>query len=247
MNIGGVEKSLLSLLNTIDREQYEVDLLLLEEYGGFMSEIPQWVNVIICKEYDTIKDAVNLPPLAVIKNHIQKKEFSKAGQLFWGYLLAKCTGHYKYYYQSVFRALPLLDKHYDVAIAYTSIIGYLTWLVNYHVNADQRVGWIHFDISKLAIDHRFMRFLHQDMERIYVVSQDALNAFTAEFPELKEKCELRYNVIDRDTILRLAEEPSECIREPGINHYNLGPFICRKGTGHHPRSSRSAKIGRIPF
>ena len=31
MNVGGVEKSLLSLLNTLDRTEYEVDLLLLEE------------------------------------------------------------------------------------------------------------------------------------------------------------------------------------------------------------------------
>ena len=34
MNVGGVEKSLLSLLNTLDRTEHEVDLLLLEEYGG---------------------------------------------------------------------------------------------------------------------------------------------------------------------------------------------------------------------
>lgn len=35
MNIGGVEKSLLSLLNTIDKNKYEIDLLLLEKKEDF--------------------------------------------------------------------------------------------------------------------------------------------------------------------------------------------------------------------
>lgn len=248
MNVGGVEKSLLSLLNTMDQEQYEVDLLLLEDFGGFMTEIPGCVNVIICKEYAAIKDAVNLPPIVVIKNYIQRKEFSKAVQLFFGYLRAKSTGHYELYYQAVFRDFPVLEKHYDVAIAYTSIISYLTWLVNYHVKADKRIGWIHFDISKLFVDHNFMRFLHQDMERIYVVSKDALDAFTAEFPELKEKCELRYNVVDRATILRLAEEPSVCIREPDMKTIlTLGRLSTEKGQDIIPEVAAQLKSEGLRF
>ena len=44
MNIGGVEKSLLSLLSTISREKYEITVLLLEKKGGFLNHIPSWIK-----------------------------------------------------------------------------------------------------------------------------------------------------------------------------------------------------------
>lgn len=74
MNVGGVEKSLLSLLSTIDRSEYDVDLLLLEEWGDFLSDVPEWVNIIISEDYNNIKEEVNLPPLLVVKNAIKKKK-----------------------------------------------------------------------------------------------------------------------------------------------------------------------------
>ena len=122
MNVGGVEKSLLSLLNTLDTEEYEVDLLLLEEYGGFLNAVPSWVNVIICEDYVTIKDEVNLPPLAVMKAHLKNGRLGRAAALLPTYLMTKLAGNDKYYYKAVFRGVKKLPKHYDIAIAYTSII-----------------------------------------------------------------------------------------------------------------------------
>ena len=39
MNIGGTEKALLTMLNEIDDSKYDITLLMLEEYGGFLNEI----------------------------------------------------------------------------------------------------------------------------------------------------------------------------------------------------------------
>ena len=91
MNIGGVEKSLISLLNQMDPQKYEVDLLLLEDYGGFMDYIPSWVNIIICKDYCLFKDEVNLPPLSVVINHFKKGNIMRAVSLAAGYLKTKIT------------------------------------------------------------------------------------------------------------------------------------------------------------
>ena len=248
MNVGGVEKSLLSLLNTMDPEQYEVDLLLLEAYGGFMDMIPDWVHVILCEDYAGIKDDVNIPPLAAIKQHIRCGNWGRGARLLAGYALAKCPGQYWHYYKAVFRDVPRYGKHYDAAIAYTSIIGYLTWLVDFHVDADKKFGWIHFDISKLSVDHDFMAFLHRDMEKIYVVSREALDAFTAEFPELAERCELRYNVVDRDSILKQAEEPAECIKEPGVKTVvTLGRLSREKGQDIIPEVAARLKAAGLKF
>lgn len=248
MNVGGVEKSLLSLLNTIDRSEYEVDLLLLEEYGGFMDAIPDWVNVIICKDYAAIKDEVNLPPVQVIKKHLHNGRFGRATKLMTAYAMTKATKDYRFYYKAVFSNVGRLPKHYDVAIAYTSIINYLTWFVDFHVDADEYIGWIHFDVSKIKPDGKMLLHLHRDMKKIYVVSQSALDAFTAMFPELKEKSELRYNVVDKKQILALAEEPAESIREPGVKTIvTLGRLTSEKGQDIVPEVAAKLKEAGVSF
>lgn len=185
MNVGGVEKSLLSLLNTIDRAEYEVDLLLLEKYGGFMDDIPDWVNVIICKDYATIKDEVNLPPVQVIKSHLQNGRIGRAAKLLAAYAMTKASKAYSYYYKAVFSTVGRLPKHYDVAVSYTSIISYLTWYVNYHVDADVYVGWIHFDVSKIKPDRTMLLDLHKKMRKILCGIAVRVGCFHCDVPRVK--------------------------------------------------------------
>ena len=248
MNVGGVEKSLLSLLNTVDRTKYEVDLLLLEEYGGFLNEIPNWVNVIICKDYANIKDEVNEPPVRVIKTLIQNGRVGRAIKLLFAYVLTKITHNQICYYRAVFGAVGPLPEHYDVAISYTSIISYLTWFVRKRINADAYIGWIHFDVSKLVLDKEMVLYLHQGMKKIYVVSKAALNSFTTVFPQLKDVAELRYNIVDPVQITTLAMETSECIREPNAKTIvTLGMLTKEKGQDIVPEVAVKLKTAGIAF
>ena len=61
MNIGGTEKALLTMLSEIDKEKYDVTVLMLEEYGGFLNDIPEWVNIQYLNYYKDIKDIINKP------------------------------------------------------------------------------------------------------------------------------------------------------------------------------------------
>lgn len=45
LNIGGAEKSLVSLLNLLPDDKYEIDLLLLKDEGAFRDSVPEHVNV----------------------------------------------------------------------------------------------------------------------------------------------------------------------------------------------------------
>lgn len=248
MNIGGVEKSLLSLLNTIDRSKYSIDLLLLEEKGGFLTDIPEWVNVIISKDYKEIKEDVNIPPLFAIKRAFQKREIKRAVSLFIGYVLTKITNDYSHYYKKVFYKVDKIKSHYDIAISYTSIIEYLTWYVLFFVDADEYSGWIHFDVSKLKFNHKLMENLHKKMKKIYVVSKDAKNAFINEFPNLEEKCELKYNVIDRQEILKLADEDIDNIVQDGvITIVTVGRLTKEKGQDIIPEIAKKLKEDGIHF
>ena len=248
MNIGGVETSLLSLLNTIDKNEYDVDLLLLEKKGDFLESIPDGIKVIIYNEYSEIKDEVNLPPVFIIKRYVKQGNIARAMKLARGYLITKLKNDYNYYYKAVFNKLEVLEKQYDIAVSYSSIIGYLTWIVNNHIQADKRIGWIHFDISKLWIDHKFLIALHKNMDKIYIVSKEALTSFTKEFPELKSKCELRYNIIDRNAILHNALEVVDSIRAQGMmTIITLGRLSPEKGQDIIPEIAAKLKADGYNF
>lgn len=248
MNIGGVEKSLLSLLGTLSPAEYEIDLLLLEQTGGFMDQIPSWVHTIVLDEYDEIKEEVNLPPLYVIIDYFKCGRIERAFKLGWAYVKTKLTSNYSHYYRAVFKHIPRLAKHYDTAISYTSIIGYLTWFVMYHVAADKKYGWIHFDVSKLTIDKKFMLKLHQGMDKIFVVSQQAEAAFTDAFPSLASRCQVRYNLVDAVSIRKMAEEHAECIRQEGVSTIvTLGRLSWEKGQDIIPEVACKLRDEGIAF
>ncbi|HBI7101188.1 TPA: glycosyltransferase, partial [Clostridium perfringens] len=69
MNIGGVEKSLLSLLSTISREKYEITVLLLEKKGGFLNHIPSWIKVEEVSWFKEIKSIIMEAPQLTFKNY----------------------------------------------------------------------------------------------------------------------------------------------------------------------------------
>ncbi len=55
MNIGGTEKALLSMIREMDRTKWDITILMLEEYGGFLNKIPDWVSVKYVYEYKSLK------------------------------------------------------------------------------------------------------------------------------------------------------------------------------------------------
>lgn len=206
MTVGGVEKSLVSLLNSLNSKDYEIDLLLFENKGDFLKLIPSWVNVMTLTEYNDIKQDVNEPPMKAIKNQVKTRRYCTSLFLLIAYIFTKLLHNYKYYYKAVFKKVKKINKEYDIAISYTSIINYISWFVCFHVKAKKKIGWIHFDIDKLNVDKKMLLYLHNKMDKIFVVSQEALNSFSKTFPQLEDKCELRYNIVDTRTILEMSEE-----------------------------------------
>ncbi|MFR4993005.1 MAG: hypothetical protein ACLTC1_12175, partial [Turicibacter sp.] len=59
MEIGGVERSLISLLNNFDYEQHQIDLLIYSHTGDFMSLLPLEPNLLPeNKQYKTFRQGI---------------------------------------------------------------------------------------------------------------------------------------------------------------------------------------------
>ena len=66
LEIGGVERSLINMLNSFDYKNYDVDLMLYSHTGDFMNLIPNKVNLL--KESDDYR-TIRMPISSTFKNH----------------------------------------------------------------------------------------------------------------------------------------------------------------------------------
>lgn len=68
--VGGIEKSLINLLNNLDYTKFEVDLMLEKKTGELLKEVPQNINIIEYKVYN-------------LKNKILQKTLNYINQIKW--------------------------------------------------------------------------------------------------------------------------------------------------------------------
>ena len=69
MNIGGVEKSLLSLFSVIPREKYDITILTLEKKGGFLDYIPSNIKVEEATWFKDIKPIIMESPQSTVRRY----------------------------------------------------------------------------------------------------------------------------------------------------------------------------------
>lgn len=206
MNIGGVEKSWLNLIDTLPKDEYEIHLGLIKPYGGYMEYIPTNITIHNVDCYNEIKSELNDPPQFVLKNKLIKGELICFIILFVLYLQCKITNNRYYLYKYLTRNVPVEDEIYDEAYAYAGPSQMTDFYVCEKIQAKEKYGWIHFDVTKFGIDKGMTRKLYKSYKKIYVVSETAKEKFDSLFPEFKDKTEVRYNVVSKDQVVRLAEE-----------------------------------------
>jgi hypothetical protein len=117
MNIGGVEKSLLSLLSVIPKEKYEITVLMLEKRGGFLEHIPEWVKVEEATWYKNLKPIILQPPQKTIKDYYLNNQFIKIPAFMGSYFISKRLNDRYIYYKNVFKGISNHEKSYDIAIS----------------------------------------------------------------------------------------------------------------------------------
>ncbi len=115
----------MDILRNFDYDKYQVDLLLLEEYGDYVEEIPNSVNIRLCSLKNTYGSFVNC-----LKDNIKRKDwFSLKLRLI--FLLMKLFGQ-----KNIKFAKKILtgNKKYDCVIGFRS--GICSQIACFAVNAN---------------------------------------------------------------------------------------------------------------
>ena len=209
MEVGGVERSLISMLNNFDYSNNDVDLILYSHTGDFMPMLNDKVNLLNeIKQYSTFRKSIG--------------ETIKQGNLILGLarilskFLAKINGRTKnlseygiYQMQLMWKYslpfLPKLEKKYDVAISYL----WPHYFVAEKVQAKRKIAWIHTDYSTIETDVDMDLKMWDKFDYIMAVSEECKNAFLKKYPSLKDKVKIMENITSPDFIREMASENIE--------------------------------------
>lgn len=240
MEVGGVERSLISMLNNFNYDNYNVELMLYSHTGEFMNLIT-----------DKVKLLPEIKKLASFRKGIY--QIIKEGNILIGTsrILAKLNGDIrsklsKKYVESVVQMqlmwkytlpfLPKLDKEYDVAISYL----WPHYFIAEKVKAKKKIAWIHTDYSTIETDIKEDLRIWNKFDYIIAVSEECKNVFLKKYPSLKGKVRVMENITSPEFIKRMSEEDitSEIKKDNSFNIVSVGRLSHAKGIDNAVRALR---------
>lgn len=209
MNIGGVEKSLLSLIDTIPKEKYDITILMLNKTGGFLSYIPEHIKVEEAQWFKAVKPLIMNSPYDIIRNDLKSGRMLKIPSFIHAYYKVKITENRLYYYKHVLKEIPMKDEKYDIAISYAGPTEIIDTYIAHKVNANRKIAWVHFDVSNHNINEGLYTRLYKLYDKVFVVSNEAKEKLDVKIPSVKGKTEVMLNVVSEARIIELSQQKCE--------------------------------------
>ncbi|MGN4445285.1 glycosyltransferase [Bacillus cereus group sp. MYBK79-1] len=206
MNIGGTEKALLNMVTEIPKDKYEVTILMLEKKGDFLNFIPKGVRIEYVKDYEEMQYILNKPSQLVIADLIKQRKIVKALQLAVLYVISKIMKERSVILKYCLQNYEDVYRNYDIAIAYTGPMDFISYFVANKIEARQKVQWIHFDIEKIYFNKHFVNKVYKKFQHVFVVSDLGKMKLTQTVPELINKTETFLNIISPEMICKMANE-----------------------------------------
>lgn len=215
LNTGGVEKSLIDVLQHIDYEKFDVDLLLLEGMGDYAGEVPPQVHVklrFLQNTYGSVGES--------LRRCIREKDwFCFRMRLI--FLLQKIFGQ-----QMIRMAKNLLTggTHYDCVIGFRS--GICTQIAVWATNADRRITWWHHG----AVNVNREEYAEQVSvcDAVAVVSEGCQRMLTDAMPEIASKLVVIPNMLDPSSVQEKAQAFLPYERGHKIQLVSVGRFSAEK-------------------
>lgn len=197
--IGGIESSLLNLLNNLKSPEYEIDLCIIGNYTSSVTEIPDHVNIVAgnriieycCAEYEDMK------------KYLSKKQLLCAAAIK---ILKRILGYRKILKCCL--SFMKISNSYDVAISYLNdkyldvYAGGCDDFIRECVVAKKKIAWIHNDARQHGLTKEICLPKYEAFDYIVNVSQGCKEIFDRIVPEYAYKSKVVTNMLDFDNIVR---------------------------------------------
>ena len=238
MEIGGAERALLGLLDSLDPGRVSVDLFLLRHEGEVLDLIPEYVHL--------------LPPIPAytvlarpIVQTIKEGHLLLSGARLIGKFRAMCYDkkhgltesgvalEYSHKYTKRFMPPIAPDAEYDL------VISFLTphYFAAEKVRAKKKIAWIHTDYSVVQVDTASELKMWGAYGYIASISDDVTKAFLSVFPSLEDRIVKIENILPKALIDHQAGDFSaegEMPRDGAIRLLSIGRFGSAKNFDNVP-------------
>lgn len=202
LEIGGVQKALVNMLNEIHNE-YDITLFLFASVGEYKSQLPQGIKVIEAN-----------PFLQLLG--ISQAEARQRG-LFWWLIRGVCAFWTRKLFNNKipFKFLIMFEKKlaaYDYGISYLHSLGEKSFYSGCNefllekVVAKEKITFIHCDYLQCGANTSYNNKLHSKFEKIVAVSEGCRQAFIKAIPSLQDRVYCIRNFNDYSHIIREASD-----------------------------------------
>lgn len=198
MDFGGVEKCLISMLNNIPESKYDITVILMNKSGKLLNQVPKWVKVI---EMPNISKTTKEKLMDLIKQY----RFISAIKLLYNLILSLNAKSIYASYIRYANILPKLNTEYDLAISYYNPTSFPVIYTIKNLKAKKKIMWIHSDINTYQ-DINNYKNIYEKYNKIFNVSNEGAKEFVKKFPDLKDKVDVFYNLIDQNGLQSLGKQ-----------------------------------------
>lgn len=238
MEIGGVERALLGLLESIDPTRISVDLFLLRHEGGLLDLIPDYINllppipaytVLARPIVQTIKEGHLLLSAARLVGKFRAKQYDQKH----GLTESGVAIEYSHKYTKAFMPPIQPEVEYDLAISFLTP----HYFVAEKVRAKKKIAWIHTDYSVVQVDTASELAMWGAYDAITSISENVTATFLSVFPTLRGKIVLIENILPKALICKQADAfavENEMPNDGSIRLLSIGRFTNAKNFDNIP-------------
>lgn len=226
MELGGIERSLIGLLDAIDYNEYDVDLFLYAHHGPLFNQINKNVNILpevkelayLRESFMTkLKNGCYYSAMKRVFDEIKSKVTNVNQDETWARIMDKYV--------------PKLPKKYDLALGF-----FLPFdLIKSKVDAKVKIGWIHTDYDGDSSNRSELLKEYQGIDIIAAVSDSCAYSFKKIFPMLSSKVTTIENILSKNNIQIMAEETThDLVSNNCTNLLSIGRFSDAKNFDNVP-------------
>lgn len=233
MDIGGIERSLIGLLNAFDYETYAVDVLLYTHRGEFLPLLPAQCTLLpedkhLATLLAPIQSFALMHPL-LAGARLRGKRMVRRWQRTLSPDTAQETGYalLQAYWDCSVDLFHPLKKDYDAVLSFM-------WPHHFaaqKVTAKRKIAWVHTDFSRVGANRRKDLHIWQTFDRIAAVSDDCAKTFSHCYPEVAPRVGTLENVLSKAFVTALAEQgdADDMADDGSYRLLSVGRFCYAKG------------------
>ncbi len=238
LEIGGAERSLIGLLDSLDPSRCNVDLFLLRHEGELMEYIPEYVNLLPeISQYTVLARPMKK---TMAEGHIVLTLARLIGKIAAGHYdskhkLSDSAVDLEYSHKYTIPFMPKIQnkKKYDLAISFMTP----HYIVAKKIKADRKAAWIHTDYSKIQINSESEIKMWNSYDSIVSISDAVTDSFIKKFPTLENKIVCIENILPKNMILQQSKDvipENEMPDDEAFHLLSIGRFCYAKNFDNIP-------------